>query len=299
VIISANGFVFNEYGDVLLIQRDDTRTFAPPGGACGIDELPYLAAAREVKEETGIVALPVRLVALYSFPMQPDPFLFLCFRCIQRGGELAASPESPACGFFKTKPLPSPMLGFHREQIERAYGHAGGQPYWAEHRLTNPLRAGYFILNRVIYPWLHRRRARLGQPAYSPPPQWKVRAMLVLHNDRGESLWLREGKGEMWSLPTSRAVPDKPPWNLIADTAAALGGRLGPPQLTGIYLEQGQPEMTFAFKATIELGSTAQSARSMAYFAPGQEPENRPAGQQVVAADALTSDQRITYRLLV
>ena len=60
MIVSANGIVFNEYSDVLLVQRDDTRTLAPPGGACEIDELPHHAAAREVQEETGgrLLAIP-------------------------------------------------------------------------------------------------------------------------------------------------------------------------------------------------------------------------------------------------
>ena len=38
--IATNGFVFDQYGNVLLIRRDDTRTFAPPGGALDAGELP-------------------------------------------------------------------------------------------------------------------------------------------------------------------------------------------------------------------------------------------------------------------
>jgi ADP-ribose pyrophosphatase YjhB (NUDIX family) len=45
--------VFDQAGQVLLIQRADNHKWAMPGGACEIGDLPAVNAAREVWEETG------------------------------------------------------------------------------------------------------------------------------------------------------------------------------------------------------------------------------------------------------
>ena len=59
-----SGIVTNQYGHVLLIQRDDSLTWAPPGGILEHGELPTEGVVREVREETGLMVTPVRLVAL-------------------------------------------------------------------------------------------------------------------------------------------------------------------------------------------------------------------------------------------
>ena len=169
MIISATGIVVDHYGDVLLIERDDTRTLAPPGGAAEIGELPPETVAREVREETGLIVMAVRLVGLYYVPTQPNDFLTLCFRCIMRGGEITTSEESPRVGFFKTSPLPGPMLAIHQERVRRSLAHRGGPPYWGSNSLSSRLRLGNLLMNRIIYPWLHFRRRRTGHPPYTPP----------------------------------------------------------------------------------------------------------------------------------
>ncbi len=52
MFIGTNGIVVDNKGHVLLIRRDDTRTWALPGGALEPGELPTNGAAREVREET-------------------------------------------------------------------------------------------------------------------------------------------------------------------------------------------------------------------------------------------------------
>ena len=44
--VGTNGILVDQHGNVLLIKRNDTRTYAPPGGAVDAGELPPEAAAR-------------------------------------------------------------------------------------------------------------------------------------------------------------------------------------------------------------------------------------------------------------
>lgn len=298
MIISANGIVFNEHSDVLLVQRDDTRTLAPPGGACEIDELPDQAAAREVREETGLIVYPVRLVGLYYLPAQPIPYLFLCFRCIQRGGDLTTSTETPSSGFFTTTPLPSPMLAMHQEQIQNAFHHSGGPPYWGKHQISPTLRAGNFLLNRLVNPMLNFRRSRLNQPQYVPPPQWLLRATLLLRNSTGDILLQQDDTSGQWALPSSDAVSSGPPWDkanqLIQEI---LNGQADLRTLSGIYLRQGKPEMAFVFTGNLREGNFPPSF-SGALFAPDSLPHTLSPGHEAMIANANASEEQVVYKLL-
>lgn len=298
MIISANSIVLNEYSDVLLVQRDDTRTLAPPGGACEIDELPYDTAVREVREETGLKVYPVRLVGLYYLPTQPNAFLFLGFRCIQRGGELATSTETPQAGFFATNPLPKSMLAMHKEQVQRSFSHGGGPPFWGEHQVGPALRAANLVLNRLIYPWLHFRRSRIRQPEYVPPPQWQVRTKLILSNASGEILLLRnEDADSSWLLPSSDASHSEPPWTkanqLIQDI---LGGDAVVNNLSGIYPRQGKPEMEFVFTGNLKEGGSLPA--SGALFAPDTIPDNLLPDHRSMIQAAQSSNDQVSYQLL-
>ncbi len=297
MIVSANGIVLNEYSDVLLVQRDDTRTLAQPGGACEIDELPHLAAAREVREETGLIVYPVRLVGLYYLPTRPNAFLFLCFRCIQRGGELVTSAETPRSGFFATNPLPNPMLAIHKEQIQRAFSHSGGPPYWGVNQVGPALRAANLVLNHLVYPWLRFRRSHLGQPEYVPPPQWRVKATLILRNARAEILLLQNENLDSWLLPSSDASPSTPPWiNANRLVQEILSGDAILHDLSGIYLLQGKPEMDFVFHGSLKEGSSLPAEAAL--FTLDSIPENLSPTHRSMVQDALLSNEQTTFQLL-
>ena len=298
MIISANGIVFNGYGEVLLVQRDDTRTLAPPGGACEIDELPPDAAAREVREETGLIVFPVRLVGLYFLPTQPHEFLFLCFRCIQRGGEISTSNETPKAGFFEPKTVTGPMLALHREQIEEAYLHSGGPPIWSSHPLSAKLRLGNLVLNRIIYPLLRLRRARLGQPEYVPPPDWQVRSVVILASIDGRILLQQVSASDAWSLPTSAASTTSPPWvlaeNLLQREVGIEASLVG---LAGIYVQKGEPEMLFAF-LTGPQEHASETGPEHAWFHSDELPQSLLPEHRAILQNAWESGEQISHGIL-
>ncbi len=274
MIVGATGIVIDHYGDVLLIQRDDTRTFAPPGGAAEIGELPAETVAREVKEETGLIVQPVRLVGLYYFPASPKNYLLFYFRCIMRGGEIKKSNESLQVGFFKTHPLPKPMLDIHKDRINNSLAHRDQQPILRTQEYTWHMRLGKMFLNLVVYPWLHFRRRQKGIEPYQAPPDWLVTNYLIIKNKDGKILWTRPVSGQDWSLPNIESKKNEAPWKTAAQlvtNANAIGFKLS--GLAGIYPAKNSPEMALTFGASIVSGQPQiENNRQAEFFAPGQEP---------------------------
>ena len=58
--------IFNERGEILLVQRKDDQLWAMPGGAFEVGETPAEAACREAWEETGVDVEPLVLVGVYD-----------------------------------------------------------------------------------------------------------------------------------------------------------------------------------------------------------------------------------------
>ena len=113
----ADAIVTNQFNQALFIRRNDSRTWAPPGGSLENGELPTAALGREVEEETGLKVMPVRLVGLYYRPEKPDGLLVFVFRCIQRGGQLKTSAESRQGAFKGVYPPPRPKRGGPPEKV--------------------------------------------------------------------------------------------------------------------------------------------------------------------------------------
>jgi ADP-ribose pyrophosphatase YjhB (NUDIX family) len=299
VIFSATGIVVDHYGDVLLIQRDDTRTLAPPGGAADFGELPTDTVVREVREETGLIVMAVRLVGLYYLPTRPNDYLSLCFRCIRRGGEITTSEESPRAGFFKTNALPKPMLDIHKEQIQRSLAHKGGPPHWGTHKLSNRVHIGNVLMNHVIYPWLHFRRRRAGLPRYEPPPAWQAQSTVIMRNRQGQVLWTKDQDGKCWTLPGGTSAAKEPPWETavrFVKSSAGISPKLS--GLSGVYPSPDKPEITFSFTGEIVDNPGSALSNETAFFAPGHEPEETQPHHASFVQDAVKSDEPINFRLL-
>ncbi len=253
--VGTNGIVVDQHGNVLLIKRNDTRTFAPPGGALDAGELPPDGAAREVREETGLIVLPIRLAAVSYLPLSPVGFLGFTFRCLLRGGEIATSEESPVVGFFKTAPLPRRMSGFHRERVEKTLNHAAERPLFFQHHLSSFNKASRFVLRQVVYRWLDVKRKLKGQLPYQAPPNWEVATYLLYRNEAGATLWHRPHEQVPWQLPGGAASGLAAPWETAVQLAQQQTGlRLQPHQLTDVYLGPQINQLSLIF--------TAESARA-------------------------------------
>ncbi|GAA3746629.1 NUDIX hydrolase [Salinactinospora qingdaonensis] len=91
--VSVTGIVVRpDDGQVLVIKRADDGRWVPPGGVLELSETPEKCVAREVYEETGIQAQPIRLVGVYK--NMKLGVVSLAFLCEPIGGELRTSEEA-------------------------------------------------------------------------------------------------------------------------------------------------------------------------------------------------------------
>jgi len=292
----ADAIVTNQFNQALFVRRNDSRTWAPPGGAVEAGELATDAIKREVEEETGLKVMPVRLVGLYFRPEKPDGLLVFVFRCIQRGGRLQPSRESPQLGFMDVTPLPQPMLGIHREMFTRALAHSGGAPYWG----YQPMPFGVRLLRDVLYKTYDLWRAVRRRPSFSPPPQWDTGAFTVLRDEADRVLWVRRRDYDIWNLPGGGRQGMEAPWETaLRETREETGLNISLQDLSGVYAKPAANEILFTFQATTAGGSLQvnDEATEFAYFAPGDEPHNALPKHVQRVADALGPQQTTLFRL--
>jgi len=113
--VGIGAVVGNDRGEVLLIQRADSGVWLYPTGWADVGYSPAEVAVKEVYEETGIVCVPERLIAVIDglrAGFSRIPLYSLVFHCRAVGGELSAHPQECAgVGWFAEDELPEPLAG--------------------------------------------------------------------------------------------------------------------------------------------------------------------------------------------
>lgn len=278
--IRVQGVVNDHFGDVLLKQRDETGTLAPPGGPLRRDETPDETAAREVREQTGLIVMPVRLAGLYYAAGSPAPVLTLSFRCIMRGGTITeAESGQRQAGFFKRQALPEPMMADDIEIVQETALHAGGRPFWRSHPESTVRRIQSFLEQRVL------RRA--PQETMPDGEMWRVWVTLVMQREEGV-LWMQRHGSDVWQLPVAPVGNDEPPWVTAArviegDTAMDAVVE----DLSGMYLTAGETAATFTFVAAAPALVHRTATAKFEYFPAGAEPTEAVAAHVKQVADAV------------
>ncbi len=121
--VGVGALVFNARDEILMMKRPNGRWWFPTGFAdVGIS--PAENAAKEVREELGLVVRPRRLVAVIDSIKSGSParhIYALLFECEVEGGELALNPlEALEAGFYPLDQLPEPLHGMDRKWIKVA-----------------------------------------------------------------------------------------------------------------------------------------------------------------------------------
>ena len=119
---SSKVVVRNDRGEVLLVLREDLRTWTLPGGGLEPGETYEQAAVREAREETGYEVELERWVGEYWRPQMPHggdrQRLYLAR--VAGGDPSAHDWESLAVRWFAADALPGRLTPFCAEQIEDA-----------------------------------------------------------------------------------------------------------------------------------------------------------------------------------
>src|SRR5579859_7631499 len=118
--VGCGAIVFNQRDEVLLIQRPSGAWWYPTG-FCDVGESPAENAAREVREETGLIVTPQRLMGVIDSLKAGSAMRHLysmLFYCRLDGGALTLHPlETLDAGFFPLDCLPEPLHGLDRKWI--------------------------------------------------------------------------------------------------------------------------------------------------------------------------------------
>jgi 8-oxo-dGTP pyrophosphatase MutT (NUDIX family) len=122
--------VFDDEGRVLLNRRSDTGKWALIGGIPEPGEQPAACAVREVEEETGVLCVVERVIAVQALkPVTYDngdvcQYMDIAFRCRAVGGEARVNDdESLEVGWFAVDALPEPNE-FALQRIKQAQADA-------------------------------------------------------------------------------------------------------------------------------------------------------------------------------
>jgi len=116
--VAVGAAVGNDKGEMLLVQRSDSGVWLYPTGWADVGYSAAEVVVKEVLEETGIEAEPVKLIAVLDglrLGFTRIPLYSLVFQCRATGGELKAHPlECRQVGWFGLDSLPSPLAGVER-----------------------------------------------------------------------------------------------------------------------------------------------------------------------------------------
>jgi 8-oxo-dGTP pyrophosphatase MutT (NUDIX family) len=158
---SSKVVVRNARGEVLLVLREDLRTWALPGGGREPAETSEEAAVREAREETGYEVELDRYVGEYWRPQMPrgGDRQRLYLARVTGGDPSAHDWESVAVRWFAVDRLPRRLTPFCAEQIADALAE-DERPVEKEQRLTwlqAALLRVFFLLRSARNRLLRRR----------------------------------------------------------------------------------------------------------------------------------------------
>lgn len=113
--LGSDAAIFNEAGEVLLMDRADGRGWCLPCGWVEPNERPVDTAVRETREETGLEVKVCRLVGVFSRSADPVSGLHsmsaVVHLCEVVGGELTLSHEGLALRYWPLDEVPKWLGG--------------------------------------------------------------------------------------------------------------------------------------------------------------------------------------------
>jgi len=108
--VGTDAAIFNEHGEILLMDRVDGSGWCLPCGFVEPNETPVEGVIREVREETGLEVVVKRLVGVFtrkpSAKHGPYTVVMIVHLCEVVGGELTLSHEGSALRYWPIDEVP-------------------------------------------------------------------------------------------------------------------------------------------------------------------------------------------------
>lgn len=119
--VSVRVLVFNELGQLLMVQEKDDLAYCVPGGWCDVFESPQENAVKEVLQETGLHVEVSRLLGIFmrdKYKPRPSMVSEYCiyFEAKLLGGTLAHNHETLEAKFYDLNQIP--ILSFKTSPFE-------------------------------------------------------------------------------------------------------------------------------------------------------------------------------------
>lgn len=122
--VGADGAIFNERGEILLMERIDGSGWCLPCGWVEPQERPCDAAVREVWEETGLIVEVQQLVGVFtrmpSPTFGPHTLIAVVHLCRVVGGQLTLSHEGLALRYWPIEQMTN-WHGIHEKYARAAH----------------------------------------------------------------------------------------------------------------------------------------------------------------------------------
>lgn len=113
--VAIGAVVGNDAGELLLVQRADSKVWLYPTGWADVGYSPAEVAVKEVAEETGIICEPQRVLAIVDgqrMGFSRFGMYMIVFHCVATGGEVSHHPlECADAGWFAEDALPERTVG--------------------------------------------------------------------------------------------------------------------------------------------------------------------------------------------
>lgn len=136
--VDIRAVVFNENGEILMVQEKADNCWAMPGGWTDISYSPKEVAEKECMEEAGLKVNATRLLAIMDKQKQGMPPAFeyvykIFMLCEKQGNDISTGSETLDVGWFKENELPllsnprnnaavlKMMIEFHRGERTETY----------------------------------------------------------------------------------------------------------------------------------------------------------------------------------
>lgn len=232
--------VFDDAGRVLLSHRGDFNVWNLPGGRLDSGESLADAAAREVREETGIVPHIERLVGLYYASGWGR--LTALFAGWPLGGSLKQrTAETRANAFFSLEALPAAV--WRPQLIYDACAPQRPPPRVLEMTATDLRRAR----RRLAWRWVTNLLSGRPEPRRA---RFQVSAVAVIWDEAFRRVLTLPGRrGRV--LPRVPCVGGRAPWDTLADRLCQEHGLALQLHTTGVWQDVARDRVELVFAASM------------------------------------------------